>query len=157
MRVDSDDHAVSGEHVLWCSFLCVAGRLTQRGAVNETVPVPERLRMPWPRRTIGCELTTQLTIAEQLLPGWLVSLHDTAVRRGKEPVGIVLTVANSDHVIEQVRTADADLGSLKAPGCPTAYTAASSRTTNSYWSWVPIIRGPAAERRSLSPSSIAPR
>ena len=64
------------------------------------------------------KVSASLTIAEQLLPGWLVSLQGAAVRRGEEPVDIVLTAANSDHVIEQVRAADADLGFVEGPRVP---------------------------------------
>ena len=63
-------------------------------------------------------VSASLTIAEQLLPGWLVSLQGAAVRRGEEPVDIVLTATNSDHAIEQVRAADADLGFVEGPRVP---------------------------------------
>lgn len=64
------------------------------------------------------KVSASLTIAEQLLPGWLVSLQGSAMRRGEDPVDIVLTATNSDHVIEQVRAADADLGFVEGPRVP---------------------------------------
>ena len=56
------------------------------------------------------KVSASLTIAEQLLPGWLVSLQAAAQRRDKTPIEVVLTAANSDHVLDQVRAGDADLG-----------------------------------------------
>jgi DNA-binding transcriptional LysR family regulator len=63
-------------------------------------------------------VSASLTIAEQLLPSWLVSLQADAVRRGETPVQVVLTATNSDHVIEQVRGGAADLGFVEGPGAP---------------------------------------
>jgi DNA-binding transcriptional LysR family regulator len=63
-------------------------------------------------------VSASLTVAEQLLPGWLVSLRAAAVRRGETPIDVVLTATNSDHVLDQVRTGDADLGFIEAPHPP---------------------------------------
>lgn len=63
-------------------------------------------------------VSASLTIAEQLLPSWLVSLQADAVRRGETPVQVVLTATNSDHVLEQVRSGAADLGFVEGPGTP---------------------------------------
>lgn len=62
------------------------------------------------------KVSASLTVAEQLLPGWLVSLQAAARRRGEAPAEVVLTAANSHHVLEQVRDGDADLGFIEAPG-----------------------------------------
>jgi molybdate transport repressor ModE-like protein len=64
------------------------------------------------------QVSASLTIAEQLLPSWLVSLQADAVRRGATPVQVVLTATNSDHVLEHVRSGDADLGFVEGPGVP---------------------------------------
>ena len=64
------------------------------------------------------KVSASLTVAEQLLPGWLVSLRADAVRRGEEPVDVVLTATNSDHVIEQVRSGESDLGFVEGPRPP---------------------------------------
>ncbi len=63
-------------------------------------------------------VSASLTVAEQLLPGWLVSLHADAIRRGDEPIDVVLTATNSDHVVDQVRAGDADLGFVEGPRVP---------------------------------------
>ena len=64
------------------------------------------------------KVSASLTIAEQLLPSWLVSLQADAVRRGETPVQVVLTATNSDHVLDQVRAGTADLGFVEGPGTP---------------------------------------
>jgi DNA-binding transcriptional LysR family regulator len=64
------------------------------------------------------KVSASLTVAEQLLPGWLVSLQAAARRRGEAPIEVVLTAANSDHVLDQVRAGDADLGFVEGPRTP---------------------------------------
>lgn len=63
-------------------------------------------------------ISSSLTIAEQLLPGWLVSMQAAARRRGAAAPRIVLTATNSDAVIERVRTGEADLGFVEGPSVP---------------------------------------
>ncbi|MCX4469478.1 LysR family transcriptional regulator [Micromonospora sp. NBC_01655] len=63
-------------------------------------------------------VSASLTVAEQLLPSWLVSLRADTHRRGQTPVQVVLEATNSDHVIEQVRSGCADLGFVEGPGVP---------------------------------------
>jgi len=63
-------------------------------------------------------ISSSLTIAEQLLPGWLVSMQAAARRRGAAAPRIVLTATNSDAVIERVRAGDADLGFVEGPSVP---------------------------------------
>jgi len=63
-------------------------------------------------------VSASLTIAEQLLPGWLVSLQATAGHRGQPAPQIVLTAANSDTVTAQVTAGAADLGFVEGPGRP---------------------------------------
>lgn len=63
-------------------------------------------------------VSASLTIAEQLLPGWLVSLQAAARKRGETVADIVLTAANSDTVAGQVRRGAADLGFVEGPGRP---------------------------------------
>ena len=58
------------------------------------------------------------TIAEQLLPGWLVSLQADARHRGQPAPEIVLTAANSDTVTRLVRAGQADLGFVEGPASP---------------------------------------
>jgi DNA-binding transcriptional LysR family regulator len=64
-------------------------------------------------------VSASLTIAEQLLPGWLVALQVAAQRRGEQPAEIVLTAANSETVAQQVKQGAADLGFVEGPAAPT--------------------------------------
>lgn len=63
-------------------------------------------------------ISASLTVAEQLLPGWLVSLQAAALRSGSDPADVVLNATNSDRVIEHVRTGEADLGFIEGPRLP---------------------------------------
>lgn len=64
------------------------------------------------------KVSASLTVAEQLLPGWLVSLQAAARRRGQAPIEVVLTAANTDHVLAHVRSGDADVGFVEGPRVP---------------------------------------
>ncbi|GLY90637.1 LysR family transcriptional regulator [Actinoallomurus iriomotensis] len=58
-------------------------------------------------------VAASLTIAEHLMPGWLVTLRDV------DPgVHVELNVANSAHVIERLRGGEADLGFIEGRGAP---------------------------------------
>ncbi|HEX4790157.1 MAG TPA: LysR family transcriptional regulator [Actinospica sp.] len=59
-----------------------------------------------------------LTVAEHLLPGWLVALRQETLRRGQGPVDFVFAAANSDAVIAQVRAGEMDLGFIEGPRAP---------------------------------------
>ena len=63
-------------------------------------------------------VSASLTIAEQLLPGWLVLLQVRARQRGEPPAEVVLTAANSETVAQQVRDGAADLGFVEGPTSP---------------------------------------
>ena len=63
-------------------------------------------------------VSASLTVAEQLLPGWLVALQAGARHRGQPPPEIVLTAANSDTVTSQVKAGAADLGFVEGPASP---------------------------------------
>ena len=60
-----------------------------------------------------------LTVAEHLLPGWLVALRQEAERRGQPAVDFVFAAANSDTVIAQVRATEVDVGFIEGPRAPT--------------------------------------
>jgi molybdate transport repressor ModE-like protein len=65
------------------------------------------------RRRDRLRVTASLTIAEHLVPGWLVALRDV------DPgVHVELNVTNSTHVIERVRGGEADLGFIEGRGAP---------------------------------------
>jgi DNA-binding transcriptional LysR family regulator len=57
------------------------------------------------------------TIAEQVMPRWLLSLH-TATRHGGTVPQVMLTATNSDNAIASVRDGAADLGFVENPGPP---------------------------------------
>jgi molybdate transport repressor ModE-like protein len=59
-----------------------------------------------------------LTIAERLLPAWLVSYRAAARKSGRPDVEIVLTAANTDTVIAHVTDGAADLGFVEGPSPP---------------------------------------
>jgi DNA-binding transcriptional LysR family regulator len=59
-----------------------------------------------------------LTIAERLLPAWLVSYRAAARRRGGGDVEIVLTASNTDGVIANVTDGTCDLGFIESPSAP---------------------------------------
>jgi molybdate transport repressor ModE-like protein len=58
-------------------------------------------------------VTASLTIAEHLMPGWLVTLREV-----DPDVHVELNVANSTHVIERLRGGEADLGFIEGQGAP---------------------------------------
>jgi DNA-binding transcriptional LysR family regulator len=65
------------------------------------------------RRRDRLRVTASLTIAEHLVPGWLVALREL------DPgVHVELNVANSTHVIERLRGHEADLGFIEGRGAP---------------------------------------
>ncbi len=65
------------------------------------------------RRRDRLRVTASLTIAEHLVPGWLVALREV------DPgVQVELNVANSTHVIERLRCGEADLGFIEGQGAP---------------------------------------
>jgi DNA-binding transcriptional LysR family regulator len=64
------------------------------------------------------KIAASQTVAEQLLPRWLVSLRATATRHGVASPEVVLTATNSDHAIIAVRDGDADVGFIESPATP---------------------------------------
>jgi DNA-binding transcriptional LysR family regulator len=58
-------------------------------------------------------VAASLTIAEHLMPGWLLSL-----RAAQPDVHVELQVTNSTHVIEGLRGGDADIGFIEGRGAP---------------------------------------
>ncbi|MGH8862625.1 MAG: LysR family transcriptional regulator [Jatrophihabitantaceae bacterium] len=69
-------------------------------------------------RRARIRVSASLTVAEQLLPGWLVSLQASARHAATPPPEVVLTATNSDRVIEQLRDGTADLGFVEGPAPP---------------------------------------
>jgi len=69
-------------------------------------------------RQAHLRVSASLTIAEHLLPGWLVSLRNAALRSGRDVPDVVLTAANSQAVVEHVRHDQADIGFIEGPSRP---------------------------------------
>ncbi|GAA0489175.1 LysR family transcriptional regulator [Streptomyces stramineus] len=65
------------------------------------------------RRDTRLRVAASMTIAEYLLPGWLVAL-----RALRPDTAVSLTTGNSEAVAERVRAGDADLGFVEGPGQP---------------------------------------
>lgn len=59
------------------------------------------------------------TIAEHLMPRWLVSLQVAANRLGTTTPDIIMTATNSDQAVAGVRDGTADLGFIETPHLPT--------------------------------------
>jgi len=64
-------------------------------------------------------VAASLTIAEQLMPRWLVSLQVAANRLGATTPEVIMTATNSDQAIAAVRDGAADLGFIETPYLPT--------------------------------------
>jgi DNA-binding transcriptional LysR family regulator len=64
-------------------------------------------------------VAASLTIAEQLMPRWLVSLQVVANRLGAPTAEVIMTATNSDQAIAAVRAGTADLGFIETPYLPT--------------------------------------
>ncbi|KLO25804.1 LysR family transcriptional regulator [Mycolicibacter heraklionensis] len=62
------------------------------------------------------KVVASLTIAEQLMPRWIVSLRTSATRTGREAPEVILTATNSEQAISRVRGGSADLGFIESPG-----------------------------------------
>jgi DNA-binding transcriptional LysR family regulator len=69
------------------------------------------------RRT-RLKVVASLTIAEQLMPRWLVSMQAAAKRRGATAPEVIMTATTSDHAITAVRDGTADLGFIETPHVP---------------------------------------
>lgn len=63
-------------------------------------------------------VAASLTIAEQLMPRWLVSLQVAASRLGATTPEVIMTATNSDQAIAAVRDGKADLGFIETPHPP---------------------------------------
>ena len=69
-------------------------------------------------RDIQLRVASSLTIAEHLLPGWLVALRREYAGIGREPAEVTLVATNSQTVAAQVAERQADLGFVEGPVPP---------------------------------------
>lgn len=58
------------------------------------------------------------TVAEHLLPRWLVALRERQMRAGRSPTAVRMVTANSVEVEEFVRAGVVDLGFIESPALP---------------------------------------
>ncbi|MBE7323556.1 LysR family transcriptional regulator [Nocardioides sp. Y6] len=63
-------------------------------------------------------VAASLTIAEHLLPGWMVALRAARVRAGQEAPELTMTATNSATVVDLVRSGTVDLGFVEGPEAP---------------------------------------
>jgi DNA-binding transcriptional LysR family regulator len=61
---------------------------------------------------------SSMTIAESLLPRWLVALRQRQEAEGRTPTTVSLTAANSTHVVEAVRDGVAHVGFVEGVDAP---------------------------------------
>jgi molybdate transport repressor ModE-like protein len=89
-----------------------AGQLTELAAgLDASV---EALRA---ERHARLRVAASLTVAEYLMPRWLVTLRHQVEARGDE-VSVQLTATNSEEVAERVRDGRAGLGFVEGPAAP---------------------------------------
>jgi molybdate transport repressor ModE-like protein len=69
-------------------------------------------------RRAHLRVASSLTIAEHLLPAWLVAFHEQQARAGLSPTEVELAAINTDSVIAQVRAGQADVGFVEGPYQP---------------------------------------
>ncbi len=63
-------------------------------------------------------IAASLTIAEHLLPGWLVALRAQQVHHGAAPTEVTMTATNTATVVDKVRAGKVDLGFVEGPEAP---------------------------------------
>jgi len=63
-------------------------------------------------------IAASLTIAEHLLPGWLVAVRTAQQQLGQPPTEITMTATNSRRVAELVVDGEVDLGFVEGPDAP---------------------------------------
>lgn len=62
------------------------------------------------------KIAASLTIAEQLLPRWLVSMQVAAQRRGVVAPEVTFSATDSEQALKAVRNGEVDLGFIEIPG-----------------------------------------
>ncbi|GAA1995020.1 LysR family transcriptional regulator [Nakamurella flavida] len=85
------------------------------GAAAELDAGVESLRTD---RDAHLRVAASLTVAEHLIPRWLVRLRDEQRAAGGSPTEVRLVAANSDAVAGQVAAGQADLGFVETPRAP---------------------------------------
>lgn len=91
----------------WADRLLDVARYVDAGLASLRAEKRKRVRV-----------VASLTIAEQLMPRWLVSLQVAASRGGASAPEAIMTATNSDQAITAVRDGSADLGFVETPYIP---------------------------------------
>ncbi len=63
-------------------------------------------------------IAASLTIAEHLLPGWLVAMRARQVQLGRPATEVTMTATNSERVAAMVTAGEVDLGFVEGPEAP---------------------------------------
>ncbi len=66
-------------------------------------------------RQAHLRVAASLTIAEHLLPGWLLALHELQARTKQTPTDVELVAVNTDSVLARVRSGQSDFGFIEGP------------------------------------------
>ena len=66
-------------------------------------------------RQAHLRVAASLTIAEHLLPGWLLALHELQARTKQTPTDVELVAVNTDSVLARVRSGQSDVGFIEGP------------------------------------------
>ena len=69
-------------------------------------------------RRAHLDIAASLTIAEHLLPDWMVGLRAQQIQRGQHPTEIRMTATNTARVIELVSSGSVSLGFVEGPDAP---------------------------------------
>ncbi|MDQ1726726.1 MAG: hypothetical protein QOK14_771 [Frankiaceae bacterium] len=69
-------------------------------------------------RAVHLAVAASPTVAEHLVPRWLVALQSRRLTEGLEPVEVSLTTGNSEAVADAVRSGEADVGFVEGPRAP---------------------------------------
>ena len=85
------------------------------GAAAELDAGVESLRTD---RDAHLRVAASLTVAEHLVPRWLVRLREQQQAADVTPTEVALIAVNSDAVVHQVGSGEVDLGFVEAPGAP---------------------------------------
>lgn len=69
-------------------------------------------------RSAHLDVAASLTIAEHLLPGWLVAMRTAQTKNGRQPTEITMIATNTAKVVEMVRAGVVELGFVEGPEAP---------------------------------------
>ncbi|WP_104431626.1 LysR family transcriptional regulator [Kineococcus xinjiangensis] len=93
--------------VEWAARLIDVAAEVDQGIATLRADRSERLRV-----------AASMTVAEHLLPRWLITVRARQQTAGRSPTAVTLTATNSDRVAEAVRSGEADLGFVEGPTVP---------------------------------------